>query len=526
MKALITLTDVETAVRLNAALEQHGVETVMASPLDDMRREIKRAKPDVIVLTGGVADPNTIQLVREQLWEGVAVIGLADVEDPELRERLRGIGLSDLYAKPVPPDELLAIVRRALDRQRLVQATGLIGQSEAIREVLVKIEQMAPVSSTVMIEGESGTGKELVARGIHRLSPRRGKPFIAVNVGALTESLIESELFGHEKGAFTGAAERRLGRFELAHGGTIFLDEIGEIPPATQVKLLRVLEERELTRVGGVTPIKVDVRVVAATNQPLRQRVEQGSFRSDLYYRLTVLSMYLPPLRDRPDDIPLLVRQFVKDYSAQHDRPFHGISAEAMQILVSYSWPGNVRELRNLVESMVVLAPGREITAADIPREIREGGSARFLPVHVGPVLRGSFSAEGREMEFIVRSLVELKLQIEELRARVNDVGAAQQMIVEAPPGTTARVIAGNGGEPRAFVDNQAAVGALEPPGGGPGPVTLVIEPGMTMAEIEKAAITAALAETKGNRRKAAELLGIGERTMYRKLREYGIPAR
>ena len=525
LKALITLADVECAVRLNAALEQSGVETVMVSPLDDMRREIKRSSPDVLVLTGAIADQANLQIVREQLWEGVAVIGLADVEDPELRERLRAQGFVDIHTKPMPTEEITGIVRRVLDRQRLVKETGLIGQSDAIREVLVKIEQIAPVSSTVMVEGESGTGKELVARGIHRLSPRRSKPFIPVNVGALTESLIESELFGHEKGAFTGAAERRLGRFELAHGGTIFLDEIGEIPPATQVKLLRVLEERELTRVGGVAPIRVDVRVVAATNQPLRQSVAAGFFRSDLYYRLNVLSMYLPPLRERSDDIPLLVRRFVKDYSAQHERPFHGISAEAMQILMRYSWPGNVRELRNLVESMVVLAPGREITADDIPREIREGGG-RFLPVHVGPVLRESLRADGREMEFIVRSLVELKLQIEELRSRVNEVGAGQQMLADGKSrgDVGERVIASNGDESALLVDNSVSVGALEPPRRGPQPVTLTIAPGMTMAEIEKAAITSALAETKGNRRKAAELLGIGERTMYRKLRDYGIP--
>jgi DNA-binding NtrC family response regulator len=529
MKALITLTDVECAVRLNAMLEQSGIETVMVSPLDDIRREIKKSKPDAVVLTGAIADPNNIQVVREMLWDGIAVIGLADVDDTEMRERLRSFGFIDVYAKPVPTQDLVDIVKRALDRQRLTQVTGLIGQSNAIRELLVKIEQMAPVSSTVMIEGESGTGKELVARGIHRLSPRRNKPFIAVNVGALAETLVESELFGHEKGAFTGAAERRLGRFELANGGTIFLDEIGEIPPQTQVRLLRVLEEREITRVGGVTPIKVDVRVVAATNQPLRMRVEQGLFRSDLYYRLNVLSMYLPPLRERPDDIPLLVRQFVKDYSAQHDRPFHGISAEAMQILTSYSWPGNVRELRNLVESMVVLAPGREITAQDIPREIREGGASRFLPVHVGPVLRGSMQADGREMEFIVRSLVELKLQIEELRSRVNEMGASNQAIVNGQiygSSSNQRVLASNASEGASFVESPQAVSALEPPSRGPVPVTVTITPGMTMAEIEKAAITAALAETKGNRRKAAELLEIGERTMYRKLREYGIPTR
>ena len=212
-----------------------------------------------------------------------------------------------------------------------------------------------------------------------------------------------------------------------------------------------------------------------------------------------------------------------------HDRTFHGISAEAMQILVNYSWPGNVRALRNLVESMVVLAPGREITAEDIPREIREGGNARFLPVRVGPVLRGSMGADGREMEFIVRSLVELKLQIEELRSRVNDVGASQQILADgASYGSQSnqRVIASNGSEVGQVVENQVRVSALEPPDRGPRPDVVTITPGMTMAEIEKAAITAALSATKGNRRKAAELLGIGERTMYRKLRDYGIPTR
>src|SRR4051812_26389774 len=368
MKVLITLTDVEPAVRLNAVLEAEGTQTAVVSPLDDLRGEIKRFKPDLIVLTGGLADPATLQTVRDELWNGTGLIGLAEVEDPELRGRLRNVGFINVFTKPISADELHLAVRRVMDRKRLADATGLIGQSEAINEVLLKIEQIAPVSSTVIIEGESGTGKELVANAIHRLSPRRGKPFIAVNAGALPETLIESELFGHEKGAFTGAAERRIGRFELADTGTLFLDEIGEIPPSTQVKLLRVLEERRLTRVGGTSSIPIDVRVVAATNRPLRESVQAGEVRVDLYYRLNVLSISPPPLRERREDIPVLVRRFVKEFSSQHDRQFHGISAEAMEILTSYAWPGNVRELRNLVESMVVLAPGREIGPEDIPR--------------------------------------------------------------------------------------------------------------------------------------------------------------
>src|SRR4029079_17268184 len=341
MKVLITLADVEPAVRLNAQLESNAIQTAVVSPLDDLRGEIKRFKPDLIVLTGNLGDAGNTQLVRDQLWSGTSVIGLADVDDPNLRERLRTLGFTEVFTKPISADELYLAVRRVLDRKRLTEATGLIGQSEAINEVLLKVEQIAPVSSTVIIEGESGTGKELVAQAIHRLSPRRGKPFIAVNAGALPETLIESELFGHEKGAFTGAAERRIGRFELADEGTLFLYEIGEIPPSTQVKLLRVLEERKLTRVGGTTMIPIDVRVVAATNRPLRESVEEGAFRPDLYYRINVLSIYVAPLRERRDDIPLLVRRFIKEFSSQHDRPFRGISAEAMQRLVERPQPGD-----------------------------------------------------------------------------------------------------------------------------------------------------------------------------------------
>jgi DNA-binding NtrC family response regulator len=378
---------------------------------------------------------------------------------------------------------------------------------------------MAPVSSTVLIEGESGTGKELVARAIHRLSPRRNRPFIAVNIGALPETLLESELFGHEKGAFTGAAERRLGRFELAHTGTIFLDEIGDVPPSTQVKLLRVLEEREVTRLGGVQPIEVDVRVVAATNSPLREAVERGEFRSDLFYRLNVLRIYLPPLRERREDIPVLVRRFVRELTRLHDRPFLGISPDALQLLVEYPWPGNVRELRNLVESMVVLAPGREIGPSDIPPQIREGISGRFLPVHIGPVVRGRAGSEGREMEFIVRSLVELKLQVERLERRLDEATTAGAMM----PGANA--IGGSWMQEVKAASPIAGIGGgIEPRDTAPPANVVTVRPGMTMAEIERSVIEAALRETKGNRRKAAEMLQIGERTLYRKLREYQLP--
>jgi len=516
----ILMTDVEPAVRLNAALEATGITTVTISPMDDVRGDLRRARPDIVVLTGALLDAAHISLVRQLLWDNVAVLGFTDVSDPQMVERLRDIGYAETWPKPVRIDDVVDSVRRRLERQRLAELTGLVGESAAIREVLVKVEQIAPVTSTVLIEGESGTGKELVARAIHRLSPRRGKPFIAVNVGALTETLLESELFGHEKGAFTGAAERRLGRFELADTGTIFLDEIGEIPSTTQVKLLRVLEEREVTRVGSGTPIPIDVRVVAATNRPLREHVEEGGFRADLFYRLNVLGIYLPPLRARRDDIPLLVRRFVTEFATRHDREFHGISADALALLVEYGWPGNVRELRNLVESMVVLAHGREIGAADIPRSIRDGGGRRLLPVHVGPMVREGERAQGRELEFIVRSLVELKLQVEELRRRIDVERRAPA------PGWVGDVrapaaVSGSGAGEVESTPGFGLMRGIEPRDQAPPATVITLGPGMTMAEIERMAIQAVLRDMGGNRRKAADVLGIGERTLYRKLREY-----
>ncbi|HEY0929413.1 MAG TPA: sigma-54 dependent transcriptional regulator [Gemmatimonas sp.] len=524
----ILMTDVEPAVRLNAALEAEGVETVTISPMDDVRGEIRRARPTIVVLTGALLDGANTALVRQLLWDNVPVLGFTDVSDPTLLDRLREIGYADTWSKPVHLEEVVDAIRRRLERRRLAELTGLVGESAGIREVLVKVEQIAPVTSTVLIEGESGTGKELVARAIHRLSPRRGKPFIAVNVGALPETLLESELFGHEKGAFTGAAERRLGRFELADTGTLFLDEIGEIPPSTQVKLLRVLEEREVTRVGGSQSIPIDVRVVAATNRPLREHVEEGGFRADLFYRLNVLSVYLPPLRERRDDIPLLVRRFVTEFSRMHDREFQGISADALSLLVEYGWPGNVRELRNLVESMVVLAHGREIVADDIPRAIRDGGGRRLLPVHVGPVLQGAERAQGRELEFIVRSLVELKLQVEELRRRMDVETRVVQMAPGAPMsnGWVGEVrhpasLGGGGYEDMSVAAASGGHRGIEPREQAVPQPVITLDASMTMADIERVAILAALRDSAGNRRKAAERLGIGERTLYRKLREY-----
>ncbi len=494
---LITMDDLETAVPLNAALEASGFSTSMFSSLDDARGAVRRENPDLVVLTGAVHEPHALQLASLARDAEISTLALLEPTDSERAERVGRLGVTETMMKPARPDEIVETARRLIERRRLQERTGIIGESAAIQEVLVKIEQMAPVSSTVLIQGESGTGKELVAKALHDLSPRRGKPFITVNCAALPETLLESELFGHEKGAFTGAAERRLGRFELADTGTIFLDEIGEIPPSTQVKLLRVLESRTFFRVGGVQPIKVNVKVIAATNRPLRDAVALGEFRDDLYYRLNVLNIYLAPLRERREDIPLLVRRFIREFGKAHDRTFRGITAEAMQRLVSAPWPGNVRQLRNLIESMVVLAPGAEIRASDIPTDILEGPS--LLPVRV--LNRDQLGGGGgHELEFILRSLVELKLQVEELRRRLDDQPRRVQVIE---------------------VGDHATVSEVLPEGDGDGDQPVVYRPGMTMAEVEKAAIEAALREYRGNRRKAAEVLGIGERTLYRKIKAY-----
>jgi DNA-binding NtrC family response regulator len=497
-RVLVTADDLEHAVRINAQLEAAGFATAMVTTFDDARDALAAREPECLVVTGALHEGSTARLLAAARDRAVSTLGLVEATEPEPKQLAGELGLTAYLEKPADAAEVARVVRRLVDRRRLQQRTRIIGESPAIQEVLVKIEQMAPVTSTVLIEGESGTGKELVARAIHDLSPRHGRPFITVNCAALPETLLESELFGHEKGAFTGAAERRLGRFELANDGTIFLDEVGEMPPATQVKLLRVLEDRSFFRVGGTQPIKVDVRVVAATNRPLKEAVSLGEFRDDLYYRLNVLNIYLPPLRERKSDVPLLVRSFIAEFAKQHDRRFHGITPEALQILVDADWPGNARQLRNLIESMVVLAPEGEIRAADIPRDIREHG--RALPVRVVGATR---EVVGKELEFIFRSLVELKLQVEELRRRLDDRPASHRVeVIEVDPH----------GAPLAAVE---APPSLEEP--------VLYRPGMSMADVERAAIEAALKETRGNRRKAAEVLGIGERTLYRKLKSYAL---
>jgi DNA-binding NtrC family response regulator len=345
-------------------------------------------------------------------------------------------GAYDFITKPLNIDRLEILIHRALRsrkvekevvelKQQVEKKYGLerlIGESGVMSEVFDTIRQVAPTRATVLIQGESGTGKELVAQALHALSGRPKPKFVAVHCAALSPQLLESELFGHERGAFTGATERRIGRFEQANGGTIFLDEIGEIDLATQVKLLRVLgEERTFERVGGGTPIKVDVRLVTATNKNLEKLVSEGKFRDDLFFRLSVVPITMPPLRQRREDIPLLVAAFLKTFAEENNKPVAEITADAMQAILAYDWPGNVRELRTAIEHGVVMSTGPKIGLRDLPIPVREGAaanpglsSAKFIPV------RGNrFNLHDTEHRLILQALEETNHNVTQAAKRL-----------------------------------------------------------------------------------------------------------
>ena len=510
---VVTTDDLEPAVRLRGGFEAAGLRVELLTSGEGLA-EVS-GEPVLLILTGHLRERRAQGLIAAARATGIPVLGLVEDTERLSRDGCRRLGVTECVPKPIDVEEVVLVGRRLVERERLRTITGIIGQTEVMEEVLERVVQIASVDSTVLIQGESGTGKELVARGIHALSSRRHRAFIAVNVAALPDTLLESELFGHEKGAFTGAASLRKGLFELAHTGTIFLDEIGEMPLSTQTKLLRVLEEREFRRVGGEDTIRVDVRVIAATNRGLREDVQLGKFRRDLYHRLNVLHIDLPALRERREDVPRLIEQFIQEFSRQHDRSFRGIEPEALQILVDYSWPGNVRELRNLVESMVVLAPGRTIRPEDIPSEVR-GGRGALLPVPLSEVQRQDGGSPA-ELEFILRTLFDLKLDVDDLRREFESYRQRRRQEPDLPLYPLYPSLPAGG----AFISH----GPPEP-----APVqeveredAVVYRPGMTMQDLEREAIALALKEVRGNRRKAAENLGIGERTLYRKIRDYGI---
>lgn len=335
------------------------------------------------------------------------------------------LGAFEYITKPIKIEELKLVIERALDYQRLqteniflqrqlktkYKFKHLIGDSTLMQGVFELIEKIAATNSTVLICGESGTGKELVARAIHYNSDRKDEPMVPVNCGAIPEDLLESELFGYEKGAFTGAVKTRMGRFELASGGTIFLDEIGDMSPSLQVKVLRVLQEHEFERLGGVKSIKVDIRIIAATHRDLEKRVKEGSFREDLYYRLNVIPLYLPPLRERRSDIPLLIQHFIEKFNSEKKQHIVGISPDVINCFMEYHWPGNVRELENLIERLVILKGKGTITKADLPEKIVGSGSGDRLHSVAIPDSGISFNkaVSDFEKELILQALKKTK---------------------------------------------------------------------------------------------------------------------
>ncbi|MFA6439528.1 MAG: sigma-54 dependent transcriptional regulator [Bacteriovoracaceae bacterium] len=373
-------------------------------------------------------------------------------------------------------------VEQTLNRTEFQRQYGIVGESLEMQELVQVVQHVAPTDITVLITGESGVGKEVIAHAIHGASRRSKKTMVTVNCGAIPEGIIESELFGHEKGSFTGASSERKGYFELADGGTIFLDEIGELPLATQVKFLRILENGEFLRVGSSIARKVDVRVIAATNKDLENEVRSGNFRQDLFYRLRSVNVRIPALRERKEDIPLLFERFIEEFSVKNGIRFGGMTAAATELLQQYYWHGNVRELRNVVESMLVLERGKRLDADDIGKYLRMPVEDRMLPMVV------SKQNDFDERQLLYRALIELKNDMLEVKNLLKGVLGSD--------GTSGRM---SGNQNNAVQEN------------------------LSLSEMERRMIETALKKFRNNRRLAADELQISERTLYRKIKEYGL---
>ncbi len=386
----ILIVDDEAGMRefLSILLEREGFQVECAQDGDEALRAVQQARFDLIVSDLRMPTLDGVRLLEglHKIQPEIPVILITAYASADSAIEAMKLGAYDYLTKPFRVEEIKAVIARALEAKAsrtpgvfpwsgeasAQPVEGLIGRSPRMIELYKLISKVATVSGTVLITGESGTGKELVARTIHKNSERETKPFLAISCGAIPESLLESELFGHVKGAFTGAVTAKEGLFEVADGGTVFLDEIGETSPAIQVKLLRVLQERVFRRVGGTEDIEVDVRVIAATHQDLKELIHKERFREDLYYRLNVIPLHLPPLRERREDIPLLAMNFLAKYSEENKRPIQGIAPEAMELLLRYHWPGNVRELENAIERAVALGAAAVLAPDSLPDPIRD----------------------------------------------------------------------------------------------------------------------------------------------------------
>ncbi len=430
-RVLIVDDDPASRRLLEVRLRALGCEVALANDGREALEAIRQEVPALMLLDLQMPRMSGMELLQALRRDAIDLPTIVITAHGTIETAVEAMkeGAYDYLLKPFDPKHLEIVVRKALERRQLVETNRLLrdtlaartpdilGGSPSIHRAVEVARKTAATNSTVLLLGESGTGKEVFAHAIHRWSPRKDKPFIIVNCVALSEHLLESELFGHEKGAFTGAHQTKKGKFELAHGGTVFLDEIGDMPPGLQVKLLRVLQDHAFERVGGTRPIQADLRVIAATNRNLDEAVKTGRFREDLFYRLNVMRINLPPLRDRKDDLPVLVRYLVTKYAAETKKTVRGVTQKAMALLVAQSWPGNVRELANVIERAVVLCSGEEIE----PEDLALSGVVAASPAAplVSSVVVGEFHGQVKDYK---QSLIKAALR----QARGNQTKAAE----------------------------------------------------------------------------------------------------
>ncbi|MGC9966049.1 MAG: sigma-54 dependent transcriptional regulator [Syntrophobacteraceae bacterium] len=432
MKQKILIVDDEVSIlqSLSAILEDEGYGVIRASSGEEALERVKKDQPDLILLDIWMPGTDGLTVLDEvkKLYPLIPVIIISGHGNIETAVKATRMGAFDFIEKPLSIDRVLVSIQNAIEFSRLEEENRLlrkkshrsiIGESPAVLNLRDQIRRAAPTNATVLITGENGTGKELAARMMHLLSRRSTRPMIEVNCAAIPEELIESELFGHEKGAFTGAYEKRKGKFDSANGGTLFLDEIGDMSHRTQAKILRIIQEQVFERVGGSHPVEVDVRIVAATNKDLQKEIELGTFRQDLYYRLNVIPIFVPPLRDRLDDIPLLVENFADEIASESALGKKKIDPLIYPILRKYSWPGNIRELRNFVERLIIMTPAQVIGPGDLPADFRnvlqeENGDTAYFNYPTLKEARSYF-----ERDYLIRKLEENGWDISLTAARV-----------------------------------------------------------------------------------------------------------
>ncbi len=438
-KTRVLVIDDEAAIRdsLRMTLEYEGYEFSGAATGQEGLALVERDMPDVVLLDVKMPGMDGLDVLSRlrQMNEALPVVMISAHGTTTTAVEAIKKGATDFIDKPFSPDRLLVTIRNAVDQGRLRDENRtlkkaievrhqMIGDSAALRQVTAAVAKAAPTNATVLIQGESGVGKELVARTIHRNSLRSRERFVQVNCAAIPEELIESELFGHEKGSFTGATEKQIGKFEQADRGTIFLDEVGDMSPKTQAKVLRVLQEGEVERLGSARTIKVDVRVIAATNKNLEEEIEKGRFREDLYFRLAVIPIHVPPLRERSEDIPPLVRHFMEFFTRENNVRPKRIAQAAMDAVQRYRWKGNIRELRNTVERLIIMSGGDTIDVGDLPEAIRSGGSA---PSGSRPSADGNSVVAGTLREF--KENVERAFLVNKLRENGWNISKTAEVI-------------------------------------------------------------------------------------------------